>query len=312
MDAAVRFPTTPRAVKAVPVRLARRMSVEQAFQAIVRSCLEQVQGNEPGVMRFHDVESLHQMRVGLRRLRSALAMFDKQIGLPAHLQPELVWLADRLGPARDWDVLAESTLARVAAQEAEERAELAPLCQAVQAQSHAMREATAGALASARYSHLMRALERWVDQRGWRELPAAGGTAGLKRPIIAFADAILERDQQRLLKRGRRLAGASVDARHRVRIAAKKARYAAEFFGSLYPGKQVRPYLKALGRLQQDLGRLNDAAVAEPLLDELVQRDAGLARGAAYVRGYLAACSVHDEARLRTHWKRFAVLSAPG
>ena len=69
MDVAVQFPTTPRALKAVPIKLSRRMSAEQAFERIIAGCLSQVILNGEGVARFHDVECLHQMRVGLRRLR---------------------------------------------------------------------------------------------------------------------------------------------------------------------------------------------------------------------------------------------------
>ncbi|UUZ50012.1 CHAD domain-containing protein [Massilia sp. B-10] len=65
MDAAVPFPATPKAVKAAPLKLNRRMSAEQAFERIVGNCLAQIVANEEGVARFHDVESLHQMRVGL-------------------------------------------------------------------------------------------------------------------------------------------------------------------------------------------------------------------------------------------------------
>jgi CHAD domain-containing protein len=84
--------------------------------------------------------------------------------------------------------------------------------------------------------------------------------------------------------------------RHRVRIGAKRLRYVAEGFASLYRKKRMEAYLAALSRLQDDLGRANDAAVAERLLAEL----AAPAAFAAFAGGWLAAetrASLGDLAR---------------
>lgn len=310
MDAAVRFPTTPKAVKAAALTLTPRMNVEQAFGAIVRNCLDQVEANERGVTQFHDVESLHQMRVGLRRLRAALAMFRDMIALPAELEKELAWAVEQLGPARDWDVLLESTLPRVA-KEINDGGQLAGVAAAAQERIHALHAQAGGAVASARYRQLMQALESWLDKRGWRQALAPGNKARLKMRVIDFADALLEQDQQRLLRRGRKLKNATPEQRHRVRIAAKRTRYAAEFFASLYPGKQVRPYVAALSTLQDELGWMNDAAVGDRLLGELARQHDSLQADAGFVRGYLAACTHGGLGRLRKLWKKFKPMKAP-
>jgi inorganic triphosphatase YgiF len=103
------------AVKAQPVQLSRRDSVEDAFCSIARNCLDRVHANERGVVSGHDPSTVRQMRVGLRRLRSALDLFAKMIpGYPG-LDEELRWIASELGAARDWEVLAGSTLEHAAA-----------------------------------------------------------------------------------------------------------------------------------------------------------------------------------------------------
>lgn len=76
-----------------------------------------------------------------------------------------------------------------------------------------------------------------------------------------------------------------------MRIVAKKARYGAEFFHDLMPGKTVKHYVAGLSRLQDRLGVLNDMAVAEHLLPELENGNAKLARQAAFARGYIVADS---------------------
>ncbi len=309
MDAAVKFPTTPKAVKAAKLKLSKRMSVEQAFEAITRSCLDQIEANEAGVARFHDVESLHQMRVGLRRLHAAFTMFDGVLHAPDAIATELDWLMDELGPARDWDVLLMTTLARVESALPDEPA-LGALRQAAQERRQAFNARAADAVSSPRFRRFTGSLEQWIDERGWRDELSAKGKM-LKARVVDFADALLQKEQQRLIKRGRTLEGATPRERHRVRIAAKRTRYAAEFFASLYPGKRVRPYVAAVRALQDELGSLNDAAVAKRLLAELCEGNDALREGAALVGGYLASRAEAGEPNVRKLWRKMAPNKPP-
>jgi CHAD domain-containing protein len=93
-----------------------------------------------------------------------------------------------------------------------------------------------------------------------------------------------------------------------VRIDAKKLRYAAEFLAALYPPKRVRRYVDALEELQDILGALNDAAVAERLLQEAAAAgsDPVAPRVEGLVRGWIAATAGHELARYRRAWREFA------
>lgn len=309
MGAAVTFPTSPRAVKAAPVKLSRRMSVEQAFDAIARSCKRQIAANEEGVARFHDVESLHQMRVGLRRLAAARTLFSDVIRVPSTIEHQLDCLMDQLGPVRDWDVLAGATLERAGQAMPEEEVLLA-LQRAVRERLPALHERAAAAVASGRLRELVDSFSQWIDARGWREGLSSKERLRLTLPVEDFAGALMAKENERLLRRGRQLRDADPRALHRVRIAAKRARYAAEFFACLYPDKQVRPYIRALRRLQEELGWLNDAAVARRLLDEL-DETCGAGEGSALLRGYLAGAGDGAGARVCTLWKDVAPLRPP-
>lgn len=311
MDTAVNFPTSPKAVKAASLKLNKRMSVEQAFQAIARSCIDQIEANAPAVSRFHDAQSLHQMRVGLRRLRTALDLFDDVLPVPDDIQSELVWLMDQLAPARDWDVLLSTTLAQVEAALPNAPA-LASLRSAADEKLQLLHAQAANAAGSLRCQKLIGKLEHWLDERSWRDKLSAKGRTRLKMRAIDFAGTIVEKEQQRLLKRGTRLKGATADERHRIRIAAKRARYAAEFFASLYPGKRVRPYVAALTALQRELGALGDGVVAGRLLDGLCADQPALREAVALVSGYLAASAEHGLPKVRTCWKNLAPFDFPG
>jgi inorganic triphosphatase YgiF len=103
-------PMSYSATRAQPLVLRKKDTVEAAFECIVQNCLAQIQGNELGVVKSDDAEPVHQMRVGIRRLRSALDLVEPLLVFPVSLEAELKWIAGKLGAARDWEVLATSTL----------------------------------------------------------------------------------------------------------------------------------------------------------------------------------------------------------
>lgn len=303
-------PQLPAAVKAVRVKLSKRMTIEQAFQAIVANCMAQIQANAAGVAQALDVESLHQMRVGLRRLHSALGLFQDVLRAPEDLRSELDWLGTQLNAARDWDVLAGSTLPAVAATMPDEPG-LAELRLAAFDQAHEQHQVAALALDSARYTRLLLRFTRWLQGCDWRRGMSPREQRNLKVGITVFARRSLKHHQRRLLKRGGKLDGANPEARHRVRIAAKKARYANEFFASLYQRHKVKRYVAALARLQDELGWMNDAAVAYGLLKQLTNGQPERAHGAGFVRGYLASRVKKDDKKILALWKKFKPMTLP-
>jgi len=317
----------PQAVKAKPLGLLPSMNVEQAFQAVVHNCLAQIQANEADVAHGQAPESLHQLRVGLRRLRSALRLFEKVVPCPTELHKQLDALASALGPARDWDVLLDSTLPWLTnssnAQPIDALRQLA--------QQHAQRHqlAASARINAPRYSRLMLNFGAWVEGAGWRESPQAD-LDQLNTGLPRFAKKSLDKAQKRLQTRGKGLTDADPAARHRVRIAAKKMRYAAEFLQALYPKKAMAAYVRALTKLQDELGQLNDAAVAEELLRDVQselqgpppgtrsseQADAPgehrhLSESLSFVRGCLNARQQCDVRNLRKPWKKWRALAKP-
>lgn len=310
MDTAVKFPVTPKAVKAAPLKLRRAMSAEQAFERIVDSCLAHINANQDGVARFQDAESLHQMRVGLRRLRAAFAMFADLLAPPVALTTELDWLSGELGPARDWDVLLESTLPGAERAMPDQQA-LPEISRLVQEGAHAMHARVAAAVASPRFRALMDGLQHWCKRRGWRDMLSEARQARLLERATAVAAGILKDDQRRMEKRGRKLKAGGPRDRHRLRIAAKRTRYAAEFFSSLFPKRRVRPYVAALSTLQDELGAMNDAVVADHLLAGLAAEHSSACAEAGYVRGFLALRNEQRIARLSRLWKKFKPMRPP-
>ncbi|WP_338761103.1 CHAD domain-containing protein [Massilia sp. METH4] len=279
----------PAPVKAMPVRLARKMRLEDAFQCMGLNCLQQLEANVPGVLTG-SVESLHQMRVGLRRLRALLDMFEDLAPLPEMVRDSLEWLAGALGAARDWDVLAGSTIAHI------EGADLGALRATAEQRAQELHRALLPTLTQPRYTQLILQLNGWLHGRQWRQEGALPKDSPLRQRAGDAMEPLLQKAQRRLRKRIETLDEDDAGARHRVRIAAKKARYAAEFFHDLLPEKTAKRYIRALSALQDKLGLLNDLAVAGHLLDELEKR--GPADEIRYARGYVKAISVAESHHL--------------
>lgn len=282
---------------------------EEAFVALLAAALEAIQRNQMGVLESDDPEFLHQMRVGLRRLRALLRLFSPVIPA-ANWQEELRWLAGELGKARDWDVLEDTLLPAFLA---EDKARPAWLTRRIHRERLAARRMARAAVASARHGHLMLELGRWLATRGWRgELPVEQ-RATLDQPVRDWATARLARLHRKLLAAGRRLSRLDASQRHRLRIRAKRLRYGVESFASLYPTKGVRPFLKALACLQDLLGELNDLATASHRIEALAAaaRHNHARREARRFAAWAARREKKLLGDLPKTWKRFRRQSQP-
>jgi len=246
-------------VKADPINLVRDITAAQAFRHIVQSCVRQFRRNEALLIASRNPGALHQARVALRRLRSALSIFKPMIGdAGADLGEGLRWLASALGDARNLDVLLERTSP-------------GPLQDRLVVARDAAYDHVGDALSLPHARRLMLDLAEWTAGDVW--LNAAGSKVDGNQPARVFAAEALSRFLRKVKKDGRGLAEADDQARHGVRKDAKKLRYAAEFFASLFKRKGERRrhkrFVAALEALQDQLGALNDLATAPGVLKRL-------------------------------------------
>ncbi|MFC3461470.1 CYTH and CHAD domain-containing protein [Massilia haematophila] len=297
-----RPPTQP--VKAQAVELGKHATLEDTFQLIGLNCLRQMEANVPGVLD-QNVESLHQMRVGLRRLRALVDMFGELAPPPAEIAEGLDWLAGALGATRDWDVLADSTLEQV------HGIDPAPLRLAARARADKLHKELLQTLHSSRFTQVLLSVNGWLHARQWRSDGKLPKRSSLAEPATKACLPLLRKAEKRLSRRIADFDGKEPEHRHRIRIAAKKARYGAEFFRDLLPAKEVKHYVAQLSELQDRLGLLNDFAVADHLLPELQKGNGEVARQAAYARGYLAATAEADNGELAAALKAVAKLRLP-
>jgi CHAD domain-containing protein len=230
--------------------------------------VEAMKAQDPDVRR--DVEdAVHQMRVAMRRMRSALATYrplvERTVTDP--VRDELKWLGQVLGQARDTEVIH----AQLRALLEEEPVELVigPVANRIDTTlGRTYREAhdrSLEALDSERYVALVRSLDRLLADPPWTELAA--------EPAADVLPILVRKDFKRLRKRvdAAHEAADSLtrNARlHEARKAAKRARYAAEALVPVYGG-QAEDFVSGMKKVQTLLGDHHDAVVIQDLLRQL-------------------------------------------
>jgi inorganic triphosphatase YgiF len=286
--------TLTKVSKAPPLDLVPGVNAGDGFTAICLSCLKHFRLNEPLIVSGRQPAALHQARVAMRRLRSALSLFRPMLRKDprfAPLREELRWFTNQLGEARNLDVF----LGRFD----EEDGSRQELSRAREASYNRI----IATLASKRFRTLLLDLLAWLATGAWRD------SKRFKRPLLAFTNSRIDALWHDIAEQGEDLAALQEEPRHRLRIDIKKIRYALEFVRGLHAhnaAKQKRFGL-ALEGLQEALGRLNDMATAR----EIAARHLGRGEGAKPLedgeeeRGHLRDAKRHF-ARVKkvgTYWR---------
>ncbi|MBD2745240.1 CHAD domain-containing protein [Microvirga sp. BT688] len=255
-----------RPVRAGKIKLPKDATCAETFQVIARSCLAQMVENEALVRLTQEPDALHQMRVGLRRLRAAISLFRSQLlsdSESAEIRSNLRWAGQALGAARDLDVFIER---------------LRSMDDAVPDPSHMEeieRRRTEAyrnlleTLESHRFMDVILQTAAWIEAGAWMASGEKGRKSVRERPARDFAAAELSRRFKRIRKLAKHLRDVGDEERHELRIRIKKLRYGTEFFASLFTSakasKRRKTFSSLLAELQEHLGDLNDLAVGGSL-----------------------------------------------
>lgn len=298
-----------RPQKAKPIQLPRSASFDDTISAVIASCLAHFTANWASLRDSDAPESIHQLRVALRRLRSALGIFRKRIDLPEleDIRARARDIASALGPARECDAFRQNALAGPFRDQPSRLAAAARLLEAVEsrrAESYAVARRVIDDPAT---SLFVLDVHAFLLKRSWRTAPGPEDLGLLTSPARDFAAGVLDRLRRRALKRGKHLPDMPDEERHELRIALKKLRYAVEFFGTLFDDdKEQRNFLRLVSDLQEDLGTHNDAATAEAFIGTLdLSADPQAHFAAGYLLGFYRHATVMTDTHLARKWKNF-------
>jgi inorganic triphosphatase YgiF len=253
----------PKPSKSEAIDLSPQDDAGTVFRTVARSCLRHLRLNETAFLEGpHDPSALHQMRVALRRMRSALTLFRplfEEDPKAAALSDEIKRVTEPFGEARNLDVFLHDTLPILASHNPDD-----PAIGALEQKAEAARQRAYAVVTEILESPQWRSL--LLDIAGWVEAGPWSGQDAARQDGRHFAAGVLDKARSRLKKRGKGLRKIEPHTRHRARIAAKKLRYGAEFFAGLFPKAKAQRRQKAFGNalsdLQDHLGALNDIETA--------------------------------------------------
>lgn len=276
-----------------PLILDRNATIADTFKTIAMSCLRHFALNDDAIIHA-DADAIHQMRVGLRRLRAAMSIF-KEIVSDAEstdVRANLKWLLNQLGHARDTDVMLKETIAPLLKKQ--KRQDLAVLRDDLQKQRSDAFEKAKQTVQSDQFRRLVLQVALWIDGGKWCRNEDSVQVARQQCLITEFAPEVLTKRNKKVVAQLGTLAELGPTQRHKLRIAIKKLRYTMEFFGSLYSDGKV--YGKTLKQLQDALGRLNDISVHTSFGDRVITTGDGIkGRQVSFAIGYVAG---HEQSEI--------------
>lgn len=264
-----------RASSAEKIVLDRGLSAAAGLKAIGHSCLRHIAANRDPILDG-DPEGVHQMRVGLRRLRAALSLFKDLLHdqETENLKADLRWLTEQMGPARDFDVFVREAVAPLQAETG--NPEIAILKCDLEHQREAGFERAREAVESDRYRQIVLRTGLWLIAGDRTTDPDPLRQVQHTRALRDFVGELLTGRTRKITRRVKKIESLDDGLRHKLRIAVKKLGYAVEFFESLFDEKKTRSdrkaFEQALKDLQGALGKLHDVAVHEQFASRMVHQ----------------------------------------
>lgn len=298
----------PEVRKPGKIHVDAEVGLADGLRQIFGACLAHLLKSAPAAA-LGAPEGVHQVRVALRRLRSALALFKPVLEPYAvsRFTDECRKMGRLLGQARDLDVFLGDTLLQAEADgiavrrirdEAERQRELA---------YHRVRSTLEGV----GFTGFVLALAAWTAGDGWIR-PSRRAESAVGAPLAEIAPRLLGRMARKVLKRTHaehhpnRFDHLSDEELHATRKALKRLRYGVEFLGPLYDRKPVKQYRQACEALQSALGAVNDLRSTIEVASRVAGGDSvDLVPDAGALAGWCEARFASARHEVHACWKEF-------
>lgn len=297
----------PAPVKAGSIKSKSLATFDDTVTTIISNTLAHFVANWACLRETDEPESIHQIRIALRRMRCGLSIIKRALPNAAFeaLRDDAGRVASAFGPVRNADAFRMSVLqGPLASADRPEncdamRAILEKQRVAAYASAHTEIESLAATL-------FVLKVQRFLALRDWRKVSAGAESKKLQNPARKFSKTALNRLRARVLKRGK-AAAASDEARHKLRIALKNLRYGVDFFADLFGNcKRRRAYRKKMSALQELLGIRNDIVGAKTYLKELrKETDPEAERILSFIEGWYAREAAVADNAISKSWKKF-------
>ena len=298
----------PGPVRARSIQLEAKARFESTMTDIASNTLAHFVANWASLIETGDPDSVHQIRVALRRLRSGLLLFKWVLPLGEFddLRQEARRIAAVLGPAREWDVV-RAVVGQIPLLREDCPAACGALLAALEDRRSAAYKNARAVIESSDTTVFVLKVQSFLASRAWRNGLSTTERRRLKMTAKKFAKYALVKLNARVLKRGKGFPGLSNEGRHKLRIALKNLRYGTDFFGTLFGHDRVkRSYISTVSTLQHLLGAQHDVVGAKKILAQLSAISGpGSDRAAGFVTGWLSCGSAVADEDIRKAWKKF-------
>jgi triphosphatase len=295
-------------MKAMHLELERNATLDDAIAASISNELIQFVENWAALRESDDSESIHQMRIALRHMRSALAMFKRDLPRTdfESLGEDAKHIANKLGRARACDVL-RKTVELVSLANPNTSVDLRALLTPLQEMRNTSYSDARAVINDRQTTLFVLNVQQFLANRGWKSIVSGTKKRRLFSSAKDFAADALRRLRMRVLKRGALLKDASDSDLHKLRIALKDLRYGSRLFSKLFNcERKFKSYDRAAADLLVQLGVHNDFVGAKYIFQQLAHPlGLGTEKATGFIIGWLASeDALNSKERLKT-WKKF-------
>ncbi|MCP3868379.1 MAG: CHAD domain-containing protein [Gammaproteobacteria bacterium] len=253
-----------------PAPLTPELTTSAGYAMILQHNMEYLLQWEQTARSWENIEGVHQVRVSLRRIRSAITLFRTAIPKSATktLRKELQWVSGQLGLARDLDVFIDEGLCAIEGKlpfKGQKRLMLL----ARKHREKAYRDQVCKMLDSDRYARFKADFIAWYSNRAWEQADLEDKhRKHLESNLVQYARDLLDKQERVVLNRGSNIDRHAPEQMHRLRIECKKLRYAADFFQPIF--NEMSEFIAHLKGIQDILGVMNDVSIMHNLLEVLL------------------------------------------
>ena len=297
----------PKQRKPAQSLVAEGMSLDTAMVIVLAEGLQHFIDHLQPFRDNADPRAVHQMRVGLRRLRAALKVFARAFPQAsfAHYAARARELANGLALARECDAFRDLAFGYPLAH-ANAPADKRDLDESLKVLRETAYADAEQVINSAETSLFIIDLQSYIAKRGWRSEIGDEQLSALTLPAAEFAKATLDRLFKKAKKQGKALLEKTDEERHEFRITLKNLRYNAQFFTALFDHpKLYKAWNNALVQLQNSLGIHNDLSGAAAMLARLRILDQdNFAQASGFVMGWYACQNEAADAKIEKQWRK--------
>jgi inorganic triphosphatase YgiF len=282
----------------VPKEIHADLSCGEAFSILLERAARQIIENKQAVLDSDDPRGAHQMRVGLRRLRSVLRALRHFVDTPLLMKFDAIArdMARWLGELRDADALISAIHAPVE-EAVGEQGGFKELKRTLVQRRQAKQASIRSLLKSGRWSMLQLYLSLWPQVLAEHK--------ALERPLLGSARKVLKQRWKKLRKQGSKLDELSIEERHELRKSLKHLRYISEFFAPAFQKeKTTSRFMRRLKELQDVFGYMNDVNMAGQLKSIAEATKGATALAAHYIMGWHEAETRHVWMHASHAWKQ--------